>query len=48
MGKRKYKKRAPRPKTTTPVNGFDLKDIEPVIMDSLLTSYTMKYDKIIK
>ena len=36
MAKRKYKKRAPRPKTTTPVNAFDLKDVEPVIKQSLL------------
>ena len=42
MAKRKYKKRAPRPKTTTPVNSFDLKDVEPVINESLLISFKLE------
>ena len=42
MAKRKYKKRAPRPKTTTPVNAFDLKDVEPVINESLLISFKLE------
>ena len=42
MVKRKYKKRAPRPKSTTPVESFNLKDIEPIIMNDLLTSFKLK------
>ena len=42
MGKRNYKKRAPRIKMTTSVDDFDLKDVEPLVIAELQTGVLPK------